>query len=162
MCYSIALLLTVEAVNSMATPPSGSMSDIRDHHPVLSPEHMQSADSDGEQHGGHSTGHTRHDNQASRIQSREKLQRQDSDPNAQSIAITQADGSYTYGTVNQHPQFKGEVSTATTATPSQVAPGSSINSTFRVGVSEDRNKKCRRTMEDAHAFVYDFAGVKVR
>lgn len=31
--------------------------------------------------------------------------------------------------------------------------------TFRVGVSEDRNKKCRRTMEDAHSFIYDFGGV---
>jgi hypothetical protein len=30
---------------------------------------------------------------------------------------------------------------------------------FRVGVSEDRNKKCRRTMEDSHSFVYDFGGV---
>lgn len=31
---------------------------------------------------------------------------------------------------------------------------------FRIGVSEDKNKRCRRTMEDAHSFVYDFAGVK--
>jgi protein phosphatase PTC1 len=30
---------------------------------------------------------------------------------------------------------------------------------FRVGVSEDRNKRWRRTMEDSHAFVYDFGGV---
>lgn len=29
-------------------------------------------------------------------------------------------------------------------------------STFRVGVTEDRNKKCRRTMEDTHAFLYNF------
>ncbi len=28
--------------------------------------------------------------------------------------------------------------------------------TFRVGVWEDRNKKCRRTMEDTHAFLYNF------
>jgi len=27
-------------------------------------------------------------------------------------------------------------------------------------VSEDRNKKCRRTMEDAHSFVYDYGGVR--
>lgn len=32
--------------------------------------------------------------------------------------------------------------------------------TFRVGVSEDKNRKCRRSMEDAHSFVYDFGGVK--
>lgn len=29
-------------------------------------------------------------------------------------------------------------------------------STFRVGVWEDRNRRCRRTMEDTHAFLYDF------
>ncbi|PSK42919.1 Protein phosphatase 2C 1 [Elsinoe australis] len=29
-------------------------------------------------------------------------------------------------------------------------------STFRVGVTEDRNKKCRRTMEDTHAYLYNF------
>lgn len=29
-------------------------------------------------------------------------------------------------------------------------------STFHVGVWEDRNKKCRRTMEDTHAFLYNF------
>lgn len=33
-------------------------------------------------------------------------------------------------------------------------PGS--KSTFRVGVWEDRNKNCRRTMEDTHAFLYNF------
>ncbi|KAI3339024.1 phosphatase 2C-like domain-containing protein [Ustulina deusta] len=32
----------------------------------------------------------------------------------------------------------------------------SPRSTFRVGVWEDRNKKCRRTMEDTHAFLYNF------
>jgi protein phosphatase PTC1 len=29
-------------------------------------------------------------------------------------------------------------------------------STFRVGVSEDQNERCRRTMEDTHAFLYNF------
>ena len=29
-------------------------------------------------------------------------------------------------------------------------------STFRVGVWEDRNRKCRKTMEDTHAFLYNF------
>lgn len=28
--------------------------------------------------------------------------------------------------------------------------------TFRVGVTEDKNKKCRRTMEDTHSFLYNF------
>ena len=30
------------------------------------------------------------------------------------------------------------------------------HSTFKVGVTEDRNKKCRRTMEDTHAYLYNF------
>ena len=30
------------------------------------------------------------------------------------------------------------------------------HSTFSVGVTEDRNKKCRRTMEDTHAYLYNF------
>ncbi|KAF2719795.1 protein phosphatase-like protein 2C [Polychaeton citri CBS 116435] len=29
-------------------------------------------------------------------------------------------------------------------------------STFRVGVTEDKNKRCRRTMEDTHAYLYNF------
>ncbi|OBT87869.1 hypothetical protein VE02_02616 [Pseudogymnoascus sp. 03VT05] len=29
-------------------------------------------------------------------------------------------------------------------------------STFKVGVWEDKNRKCRRTMEDTHAFLYNF------
>ncbi|KAG0203559.1 Protein phosphatase 2C 1 [Mortierella sp. GBA30] len=30
---------------------------------------------------------------------------------------------------------------------------------FVVGVSEDRNKRCRRTMEDTHAFIYNYEGI---
>ncbi|KAI8875085.1 protein phosphatase 2C, partial [Backusella circina FSU 941] len=30
---------------------------------------------------------------------------------------------------------------------------------FELGLSEDRNKRCRRTMEDAHTFVFDYMGV---
>ncbi|KAI9795432.1 MAG: Protein phosphatase 2C 1 [Piccolia ochrophora] len=29
-------------------------------------------------------------------------------------------------------------------------------STFKVGVTEDKNKKCRRTMEDTHSYLYNF------
>ena len=36
------------------------------------------------------------------------------------------------------------------------------HSSFRVGVTEDRNKKCRRTMEDTHAYLYNFLGNPVR
>lgn len=32
----------------------------------------------------------------------------------------------------------------------------SPRSSFRVGVTEDKNKKCRRTMEDTHAYLYNF------
>ncbi|GAA5847938.1 hypothetical protein JCM9279_003501 [Rhodotorula babjevae] len=52
-----------------------------------------------------------------------------------------ARGADTFGTLNQHPALEhtGEI---------------------RVGVSIDRNRRCRRSMEDAHSFVYDFAGLK--
>ena len=59
----------------------------------------------------------------------------------------------------QQKQGKGDVAL-------NVAPGSLNNSagdsnpgphsTFRVGVTEDKNKKCRRTMEDTHAYLYNF------
>ncbi|KAE8356701.1 phosphatase 2C-like domain-containing protein [Aspergillus coremiiformis] len=32
------------------------------------------------------------------------------------------------------------------------------HSSFKVGVTEDRNRKCRRTMEDTHAYLYNFLG----
>lgn len=31
-----------------------------------------------------------------------------------------------------------------------------IKESFRVGVTEDKNRKCRRTMEDTHSFLYNF------
>ncbi len=37
--------------------------------------------------------------------------------------------------------------------------GRAVRLPFRVGMSEDRNKRWRRTMEDSHAFVYGFGGV---
>ena len=49
-------------------------------------------------------------------------------PNAKTKEESKADGEETYGQVNQHPAG------ATRA--------------FEVGVSVDRNKKCRRTMEE--------------
>jgi protein phosphatase PTC1 len=30
---------------------------------------------------------------------------------------------------------------------------------FQLGICEDRNKRCRRTMEDAHTFIFDYMGV---
>lgn len=30
--------------------------------------------------------------------------------------------------------------------------------TFRVGVTEDKNRRCRRTMEDTHSFLFDYMG----
>ncbi|KAL1890265.1 mgpp2cl-1, protein phosphatase 2C-like protein 1 [Ceratocystis pirilliformis] len=35
-------------------------------------------------------------------------------------------------------------------------------STFSVGVCEDSNKRCRRTMEDTHAYLYDFLNTRDR
>ncbi|ORY26483.1 phosphatase 2C-domain-containing protein [Naematelia encephala] len=71
-------------------------------------------------------------------------------PNARSKSVTVAEGDDTFGALNCHP--------AQNAPPPSKELG--LKGTFRVGVSEDRNKKCRRTMEDAHSFVYDYAGVR--
>ncbi|MBW0549048.1 hypothetical protein O181_088763 [Austropuccinia psidii MF-1] len=62
-------------------------------------------------------------------------------PNAKSVQVTQlgAGEEFVPGTTNQHPPI-----------------GSSAGKFFKVGVSEDRNRKCRRTMEDAHSFLYSF------
>lgn len=30
---------------------------------------------------------------------------------------------------------------------------------FELGVCEDRNKRCRRTMEDAHTFIFNYMGI---
>ncbi|KAL7418105.1 phosphatase 2C-like domain-containing protein [Mrakia frigida] len=65
-------------------------------------------------------------------------------PNARSKTITMASGKDTGGELNCHPF----VTTETNELP-----------TFRVGVSEDRNRRCRRTMEDSHSFIYDYGGV---
>jgi protein phosphatase PTC1 len=45
--------------------------------------------------------------------------------------------------------------------PNNNSAGESLptpRSSFRVGVTEDKNKKCRRTMEDTHSFLYNFLG----
>jgi protein phosphatase PTC1 len=77
---------------------------------------------------------------------------------------------------NQNPNSSGKGTEQNTQTPLQklgkqdpalsVPQGQHNNSageshpgprsTFRVGVWEDKNKKCRRTMEDTHAFLYNF------
>ncbi|KAI8967416.1 phosphatase 2C-like domain-containing protein [Mycotypha africana] len=44
-------------------------------------------------------------------------------------------------------------STSSVTKPRYTAAG------FQLGISEDRNKRCRRTMEDAHTFVFDFMGI---
>lgn len=52
------------------------------------------------------------------------------------------------------PQISGVVG------PNNNSAGISVphptKSTFRVGVTEDTNKKCRRTMEDTHSYLYNF------
>ncbi|GAA6003493.1 hypothetical protein JCM10207_000359 [Rhodosporidiobolus poonsookiae] len=67
-----------------------------------------------------------------------------SDPDAQTTEQTHAEGLDTYGRLNQHPA-------------PEAADGERA---YQVGVSVDRNKKCRRTMEDAHSFIYDFGGIR--
>ncbi|KAI7959906.1 hypothetical protein MJO29_004974 [Puccinia striiformis f. sp. tritici] len=65
-------------------------------------------------------------------------------PDAKSAEVTQlrAGENFVAGTVNQHPPV-----------------GSTAGQAFKVGVSEDRNRKCRRTMEDSHSFLYSFGDV---
>ncbi|POW20569.1 hypothetical protein PSHT_03420 [Puccinia striiformis] len=65
-------------------------------------------------------------------------------PDARSAEVTQlrAGENFVAGTVNQHPPV-----------------GSTAGQAFKVGVSEDRNRKCRRTMEDSHSFLYSFGDV---
>lgn len=41
-----------------------------------------------------------------------------------------------------------------TATPTTITANG-----FAIGVTEDRNRRCRRTMEDAHSFVTDYLNV---
>ncbi|KAG0655345.1 Protein phosphatase 2C 1 [Rhodotorula mucilaginosa] len=65
---------------------------------------------------------------------------------AQTTEQTTADGEDTFGVVNRHPL--------------DPAAAASAGGGFSVGVSVDRNKKCRRTMEDAHSFIYDFGGIR--
>ncbi len=89
-------------------------------------------------------------------------------PNARSKSITTAEGDDTYGVgvsawcsadvqaLNCHPS----ISPRANKRNSIVAAPPIYQGSFRVGVSEDRNKRCRRTMEDAHSFVYDYGGVR--
>ncbi|KAK8844767.1 hypothetical protein IAR55_006617 [Kwoniella newhampshirensis] len=79
-------------------------------------------------------------------------------PNARSKTVTVADGDDTFGVLNRHPAAPPpDITKPKQESASPVDNGRMI---FRVGVSEDRNRRCRRTMEDAHSFVYDFAAVK--
>ncbi|KAF8534290.1 phosphatase 2C-like domain-containing protein [Trichophaea hybrida] len=50
------------------------------------------------------------------------------------------------------PQIKSPGSNNNSAGESRPGP----RSTFRVGVTEDKNRKCRRTMEDTHSYLYNF------
>lgn len=81
-----------------------------------------------------------------------------SEVNASSESQTTASGSNTHGTVNQHPGSSRPAKAETSGLSTALA-GPDGKVPFRVGIAEDRNKRWRRTMEDAHAFVYDFGSV---
>ncbi|GAA5919348.1 hypothetical protein JCM6882_008444, partial [Rhodosporidiobolus microsporus] len=90
-----------------------------------------------------------------------------SDPDAQTTEQTHAEGPDTYGRLNQHPAPGGGTSSSSSplgasgeAAPAEEVEGQENGSGYEVGVSVDRNKKCRRTMEDAHSFIYDFGGIR--
>ncbi|KAK4701318.1 protein phosphatase PTC1, partial [Phenoliferia sp. Uapishka_3] len=67
------------------------------------------------------------------------MQRQESSKDAMTREETEASTSETFGVLNQHP---------------------SAANAFKVGVACDQNRKSRRSMEDAHSFVYDFGGIR--
>lgn len=81
-----------------------------------------------------------------------------------SLSFSQGRGSVSEGSSGQQQQGKGAKQGGSKAGMSQQnnnnnAAGESFpgpGSTFRVGVWEDKNRKCRRTMEDTHAFLYNF------
>ena len=61
--------------------------------------------------------------------------------------------------MSQQKQGKGDIALNVTPGSLNNSAGDSNpgpHSTFRVGVTEDKNKKCRRTMEDTHAYLYNF------
>jgi protein phosphatase PTC1 len=78
--------------------------------------------------------------------------------NASSESQTVASSSNTHGKLNQHPDTSHPAKGDTSGLSSALA-GPKGKLPFRVGIAEDRNKRWRRTMEDAHAFVYDFGNV---
>ncbi|GAA6064489.1 hypothetical protein JCM10212_002609 [Sporobolomyces blumeae] len=110
------------------------------------------------------------------------------DPNAVTKEVTEASGLDTFGEVNQHPSTSGQGPSPGQARRRArggersgeneqdaghgydddeveeegggVGKREGQGSGFRVGVSVDRNRKCRRTMEDAHSFIYDFGGIR--
>ncbi|SAM78574.1 related to phosphoprotein phosphatase 2C [Ustilago bromivora] len=76
---------------------------------------------------------------------------------AESAPVTVADGIHTHGVLNQHPNLSQSKEDGASAQGS--GSGATQGMSFRVGISEDSNKRWRRAMEDAHAFVYDFGDV---
>ena len=95
------------------------------------------------------------------------------DPNARSKTMTLAEGENTFGVSALSLCYSIDILSPTRLTivrkpllqalnrhPGNSQPAAGVVPPFRVGVSEDRNKKCRRTMEDSHSFVYNFGGVR--
>ncbi|WVN88535.1 uncharacterized protein L203_103746 [Cryptococcus depauperatus CBS 7841] len=75
-------------------------------------------------------------------------------------SISDMDSSPASPEVTRRPGGLSEGPNARSKTVTMAEGENTFGQSFRLGVSEDRNRRCRRTMEDAHSFVYDFAGVK--
>lgn len=81
-----------------------------------------------------------------------------------SLHLSSRDSSITAIQIAQTPfQKLGKMDPALTVPQGSLnnSAGESVptsRSSFRVGVTEDRNRKCRRTMEDTHAYLYNFLG----
>ncbi|KAI5864554.1 PP2C-domain-containing protein [Durotheca rogersii] len=131
--------------------------------PTKSPDHATS----GEKRSGNSSPPGRHNSDTGNS---EKKRRSSGVGSKASSLIASAKNSLNFGQVgrsnsdvsNQSPLQKLGKQDQSLAVPQgqhNNSAGDSVpgpRSTFRVGVWEDRNKKCRRTMEDTHAFLYNF------
>lgn len=80
-------------------------------------------------------------------------------PNIQTPPITHSPMSLDSATDETKKQQGNEPECTSKAGALNWQPTDVSSQPFQVGVSEDKNKRCRRTMEDAHSYVYDFGGV---
>lgn len=86
-----------------------------------------------------------------------------------SLSLNSNSGNGNLSSIGTSPQSESPLHRLGKMDPALSVPQGSFNnsagesvptarSSFRVGVTEDKNRKCRRTMEDTHAYLYNFLG----